>query len=108
VTVRRTVLTEAREYLESLDVDPPETNPKGRLQEILQAISPISPVYPIVDQSGPEHQKRFVAKIVWNGRELGEGEGRSKKEAEVAAARDALARAVWKTVDPGAADVPNE
>lgn len=108
VTVRRTVLTEAREYLESLDVDPPETNPKGRLQEILQAISPISPVYPIVDQSGPEHQKRFVAKIVWNGRELGEGEGRSKKEAEVAAARDALARAVWKAVDPGEVDGPKE
>ena len=98
VTVRRTVLTEAREYLESLDIDPPETNPKGRLQEILQAISPVSPIYPIVDQSGPEHQKRFVAKILWNGRELGQGEGRSKKEAEVAAARDALARAVWNTV----------
>ena len=98
VTVRRTVLTEAREYLESLDLDPPETNPKGRLQEILQAISPVSPIYPIVDQSGPEHQKRFVAKILWNGRELGQGEGRSKKEAEVAAARDALARAVWNTV----------
>jgi len=100
VTVRRTVLTEAREYLESLDIDPPETNPKGRLQEILQAISPISPVYPIVDQSGPEHQKRFVAKIIWDGRELGEGEGSSKKEAEVAAARDALVRAVWKNAPP--------
>src|SRR5687767_12916300 len=104
VTVRRTVLTEAREYLESLDIDPPETNPKGRLQEILQAISPVSPIYPIVDQSGPEHQKRFVAKILWNGRELGQGEGRSKKEAEVAAARDALARAVWKTVVTASGD----
>lgn len=95
VTVRRIVLTESRELLEGLEVDPPDTNPKGRLQELLQAISPISPTYPIVDQSGPEHQKCFVAKIVWNGQELGSGEGRSKKEAETAAARDALSKELW-------------
>src|SRR5687768_14242210 len=81
VTVRRIVLTEAREILESLDGDTHDQNPKGRLQEILQAISPQSPHYPIIDQSGPEHDKRFVAKIVWCGEELGSGEGRSKKEA---------------------------
>ena len=103
VTVRRVVLTEAREYLESLELDTQETNPKGRLQEILQAISPVSPTYPIIDQSGPEHQKQFVAKIVWDGQELGAGEGRSKKEAEVAAARDALARRLWKKHDASAA-----
>jgi ribonuclease-3 len=97
VTVRRIVLTEAREYLENLDLDLLDTNPKGHLQEVLQAISPISPVYPIVDQSGPEHQKKFVAKIIWDGRELGSGDGRSKKEAEVAAARDALQRQLWKS-----------
>jgi ribonuclease-3 len=99
VTVRRIVLTESRELLEDLEVDPPDTNPKGRLQELLQAISPISPTYPIVDQSGPEHQKRFVAKIVWDGKELGCGEGRSKKEAETAAARDALAKGLWLVKD---------
>ncbi len=96
VTVRRLVLTDARELLEALEVDPPDTNPKGRLQEILQAISPQSPNYPIIDQSGPEHEKRFVATIVWDGRELGSGEGRSKKEAETAAARDALEKQSWK------------
>jgi ribonuclease-3 len=99
VTVRRIVLTESREMLEDLEVDPPDTNPKGRLQELLQAISPISPTYPIVDQSGPEHQKRFVAKIVWDGLELGSGEGRSKKEAETAAARDALMKELWRARD---------
>jgi ribonuclease-3 len=96
VTVRRIVLTEARALLETLDVDPPEANPKGRLQEILQAISPVSPTYPIIDQSGPEHMKRFVARILWEGLVLGEGEGKSKKEAEVAAARDALQRQTWQ------------
>ena len=110
VTARRIVLTEARDFIEELEIDPPDNNPKGRLQEILQAISPQSPTYPIIDASGPEHQKRFVAKILWDGRELGEGEGRSKKDAEISAARDALSRRVWTS--PGdvigqSADVPN-
>src|ERR1700761_5864497 len=96
VTVRRIVLAEAREHLETLVIDSPETNPKGRLQELLQSISPHSPKYPIIHQSGPEHEKRFVAKIVWLGNDLGEGSGRSKKEAEVAAARDALQKEAWK------------
>lgn len=95
VTARRIVLTEAREDLEKLDIDPPDANPKGRLQEILQAISPVSPNYNIVASEGPEHSKRFVASVHWNGLDLGEGEGRSKKDAETAAAKNALDRHVW-------------
>jgi len=102
VTVRRIVLTEAREDLEALDVDPPDANPKGRLQEILQAISPVSPSYPIIAAEGPEHQKKFVARVTWNGLELGEGRGRSKKDAETAAAKDALGKQLW--VNPDDAD----
>jgi ribonuclease-3 len=98
VTTRRIVLTEAREDLETLDVNPPDQNPKGQLQEMLQAISPISPVYPILSAVGPEHQKDFVAQVKWNGIELGEGRGRSKKDAETAAARDALEKRLWETV----------
>lgn len=97
VTVRRIVLTEAREFLETLQPDTSDLNPKGRLQEILQSISPESPTYEIVNQTGPEHEKRFVARILWAGRALGEGEGRSKKEAEVAAARAALLEEAWIT-----------
>jgi ribonuclease-3 len=96
VTTRRIVLTEAREYLDSLELETSDQNPKGRLQEILQAISPQSPQYPIVHASGPEHQKHFAAKILWCGIELGFGEGRSKKEAEVAAAQHALRQQLWK------------
>lgn len=100
VTVRRVVLTEARDFLEDLAIDPSDNNPKGRLQEILQAISPVSPTYSIVHQSGPEHQKSFITKVVWENRELGRGEGRSKKEAETAAARTALDLALWKVPPP--------
>ena len=97
VTTRRIVLTEAREDLETLEVDPPDQNPKGQLQEVLQAISPISPVYPILSAEGPEHQKHFVAQVTWNGLDLGEGKGLSKKDAETAAARDALEKKKWQT-----------
>jgi ribonuclease III len=98
VTARRVVLHTSREHLEALALEAPEANPKGQLQEILQAISPISPRYPIIGQFGPEHDKRFNAQVAWCGITLGEGEGRSKKEAEVAAARDALSKQLWSRV----------
>jgi ribonuclease-3 len=98
VTARRVVLHTSREHLESLALEAPEANPKGQLQEILQSISPISPKYPIIGQFGPEHDKRFNAQVAWCGITLGEGEGRSKKEAEVAAARDALSKQLWSKV----------
>ena len=106
VSVRRVVLTEARDFLDALEIDPSDNNPKGRLQEILQAISPVSPSYSIVHQSGPEHQKKFVTKVIWEGRELGRGEGRSKKEAEIATARVALAQELWKKESPTAVGAP--
>ncbi len=97
VTVRRVVLNEAREIIENLEIDPEDNNPKGRLQELLQAISPVSPTYAILDQNGPEHLKTFVSQILWEGRELGRGAGHSKKESETASARDALKQQLWRT-----------
>jgi hypothetical protein len=72
-------------------------NPKGQLQEILQAISPRSPSYEIISQTGPEHQKLFVAKVIWEGSELGSGDGSSKKQAETAAALSALKAKKWES-----------
>jgi ribonuclease-3 len=96
VTVRRIVLTETRERLENLSLEDGNANPKGRLQEILQAIAPLSPSYEVVEQSGPEHLKQFVSRILWEGRELGRGSGSSKKEAETQAARMALEKRIWE------------
>lgn len=78
------------QQLAALGSSPVEQNPKGQLQELLQAISPQSPTYCILEESGPDHAKSFVANVTWNGMELGRGPGRSKKEAEVEAARSAL------------------
>src|SRR5579862_8053506 len=93
--VRKFVLEEAKHDIENLRLEPLDLNPKGKLQEILQSISPQSPNYAIVSQSGPEHQKIFVAVVSWNGVLLGTGEGNSKKEAETAAAVDALDHKRW-------------
>jgi len=95
VTVRRIVLTETRDRLEDLDLEDPSANPKGRLQEILQAITPQSPIYEVVEQFGPEHMKQFISRILWNGRELSRGMGHSKKDAEVQAARKAIETTAW-------------
>jgi ribonuclease III len=50
----------------------------------------------VLEQSGPDHSRRFVARVIWNETELGRGEGLSKKQAQVAAASDALARKSWE------------
>lgn len=93
---RNFVLRATADDFERISRNPDEVNPKGSLQEILQAILPCAPAYEVLAQSGPEHSKRFVSRVVWNGVELGRGEGLSKKQAQVAAASDALQRRVWE------------
>lgn len=69
---------------------PVEQNPKGQLQEILQDQSGLSPSYRIINSEGPDHEKSFCAVVSWNGLDLGQGTGKSKKEAQTAAAVEAL------------------
>lgn len=95
-TVRQFILTRAADDLEQLAEEPVDVNPKGQLQEVLQAISSTSPVYELVSQSGPEHEKHFVVRAMWEGIELGKGSGRSKKQAEIAAAAEAMEQRRWE------------
>ena len=90
------ILTQTRDDLEKLAEEPVDINPKGDLQELLQSISPHSPVYELVSQSGPEHEKTFVSQVVWEDIVLGQGCGRSKKQAETAAAFEALQLKRWE------------
>ena len=48
------------------------------------------PSYETTSSEGPEHNKTFKVRVHFGKRTLGHGEGKSKKEAEQAAARDAL------------------
>jgi ribonuclease-3 len=93
--VRPFILDEMREELDRLEEEPLEVNPKGQLQEILQAMSPRSPVYELLSQHGREHEKTFSVRVLWENHVLGEGTGRSKKLAESAAALMALKEQRW-------------
>jgi len=101
-TVRQFILEQAAGDLAQLFEEPTDINPKGHLQELLQAISPRSPVYEVLSQSGPEHEKTFVVRAVWEGLTLGEGTGRSKKQAETAAAEEAMRAKRWEEEKPSA------
>ncbi len=79
--------------LSAIDLDqPPESqkDAKSALQEYLQAQGLSSPVYTLLEESGPAHARCFTVHVLVEGKRLGTGEGRSKKLAEQAAAAEAL------------------
>ena len=67
-----------------------ERDYKTELQEVAYRRFRSQPVYELVSARGPDHAKRFTTRIRIAGRELGVGEGASKKQSEQAAARTAL------------------
>lgn len=69
-----------------------ETDFKSRLQELMQKRFRAPPRYETVSTQGPEHDKTFSVAARMGKEVLGRGSGKSKKEAEQAAARDALGR----------------
>jgi len=94
---RNFILRETRAEFERMLEDPEEFNPKGTLQEILQSIRPEPPAYHITEKSeSPSGSKTFFCRVIWNGKELGCGSGLSKKQAQIAAASDALSRRDWQ------------
>jgi len=93
---RKFVAGQFAQELKQLKETSPRQNPKGELQELLQARSAANPQYRVVQETGPDHHKHFEAAVEWQGREIGRGKGASKKLAEVAAAEAAL-QALEKT-----------
>ncbi len=65
---------------------------KTALQELVQQKKNQVLSYALVDESGPDHDKRFAVQVSLNGAVVGTGEGKSKKRAEQDAARDAIER----------------
>lgn len=68
----------------------PPSESKTVLQEMLQAQNKPAPEYRVANEEGPDHEKLFHVEILEEGRVLAKGQGRSKKEAEKAAATAAL------------------
>ena len=63
---------------------------KTVLQEKLQENGEVKIEYEIIKETGPDHDKTFVAEVKCNGEILDMGEGKSKKEAQMEAAKKAL------------------
>ena len=63
---------------------------KTHLQEVLQGKGESNIWYKLIDEKGPDHNKKFIMEVGTNNDVLGIGEGKSKKEAEQLAARVAL------------------
>ncbi|MBM3836441.1 MAG: ribonuclease III [Verrucomicrobia bacterium] len=84
------ILRQFRDVFGDLEVLPNLENPKGELQEVLQARSPEPPRYIMLSVSGPDHDRVFECAVFYRKEELGRGSGKSKKEAESQAALNAL------------------
>lgn len=63
---------------------------KTRLQEKLQEHGNVKIEYILLKEEGPEHDKTFTISLIFNGKKIGEGVGKSKKQAEQQAAKAAL------------------
>ena len=67
-----------------------EEDYKTRLQEVVQQSPDAALRYEVVDETGPDHDKKFTVSVWCNGTHLADGIGRSKKAAEQNAAKKAL------------------
>jgi ribonuclease III len=94
---RKFLYAQFAEEFQALQPSSYSQNPKGRLQEMLQAHVPVNPSYRVIRETGPDHSKQFEAIVEWQGQEIGRGHGHSKKQAEAAAAEAAL-----RTMQPDA------
>ena len=76
---RAFVLRSFREAFGELTSIPTLENPKGELQEILQARSPDAPQYVVAGASGPDHDRDFECVVTHGGIELGRGGAKAKR-----------------------------
>lgn len=65
-------------------------DPKSRLQEMVQSQEGLTPVYKVMEEEGPDHDKLFIVGVYVDNVLKGEGRGPSKQAAQVEAAQAAL------------------
>ena len=69
---------------------------KSLFQEKAQEHEGITPQYKTIKESGPDHDKKFTVGVYLGNEVVGEGDGKSKQDAEQEAARNALLKKEWK------------
>lgn len=77
-------------FLEETNFNELEPDTKSILQEIFQRKFNTLPMYRVVKEEGPAHDKTFEVEVVYNDKVYGRGRGSSKKEAQKNAAEDAI------------------
>ncbi len=89
-TCRALILRLLAEHLDAIERDEYESDHKTLLQEYVQERHHTPPTYRVISETGPDHDRTFVTEVRVGRRTLGSGSGKSKKQAEQAAAREAL------------------
>jgi len=87
---KKLVLSLLKSDIERIDSMESYRDPKTTLQEYVQKKYRERPLYEIIAESGPDHQKQFTVRLVVAGKSVAEGTGASKRGAEMEAARKAL------------------
>jgi ribonuclease-3 len=89
--IDRIVLVHLEEVLRSKSY----TDAKSRFQEEAQDRHNVTPVYKVMREWGPDHDKHFVSGVYLHDELIAEGEGSSKQEAQREAAKNALEKKNW-------------
>lgn len=89
---RRATRQALKPYFQKVAKDNYRNDFKSMLQEKIQAKRRRTPRYRIAEETGAAHEKSFHAHALLGNHIIGEGDGMSKKEAEQAAAKDALSK----------------
>lgn len=76
-------------YIEDVDSNFEKFNAKALLQEYTQGLTKETPVYKVIAQTGPAHNREFTVEVSYKGEVVSQGIGASKKEAEQHAAYEA-------------------
>jgi len=87
--VRRFILKQLKPELGKIKAGKTTPNYKALVQEFIQGQKRPTPVYRLVEVTGPDHSRQFTAEILVEGEALGRGTGKSKKTAESQAAKAA-------------------
>ncbi|MFR2571266.1 MAG: ribonuclease III [Clostridia bacterium] len=88
--VKKFIIKNLKEEIEQASHHVGDKDYKTVLQEKLQEHGEVKIEYEIINESGPDHDKSFEAQVIFNGRILANGSGKSKKSAEMQAAKKAL------------------
>ncbi len=76
-------------YIEEINSNFGKYNAKAILQEYTQGLTKETPVYKLINTTGPDHNKTFEVQVAYRGEVVASGSGRSKKDAEQKAAYEA-------------------